>query len=42
MSATKEEIIAFIQSESPNSKYKIESVGDSKATLKRCNKAVGT
>ena len=33
MSATKEEIIAFIQSESPNSKYKIESVGDSKATL---------
>ena len=33
MSATKEEIIAFIQSESPNSKYKIESVGGSKATL---------
>ena len=33
MSATKEAIIAFIQSESPNSRYKIESVGDSKATL---------
>lgn len=33
MSATKEEIIAFIQSESPNPRYKIESVGDSKATL---------
>ena len=32
MSATKEEIIAFIQSESPNSRYKIESV-NSKATL---------
>ncbi|MGM8886495.1 PaaI family thioesterase [Psychrobacter sp. 1U2] len=33
MSATKEEIDAFIHLEFPKSKYNIESVGDSKATL---------
>lgn len=39
MSATKEEIIEFISSEFPKSRYKIEAVGDKGATL---SLAVGT
>lgn len=39
MSATKEEIISFLQAEFPHSKYKVEEVGDKKAVL---SLAVGT